>query len=121
MLKLQQYVAQYTERGACQCGRCFDAPANPEQHQPTGPHTVDMTYFKISAKPGADAATLKALVQENKRGEFADVDLFDGKPHDFIETGAWIGDQGMALMLMGLGVALGIWQQEPPFHIKATI
>ena len=27
----------------------------------------------------------------------------------YIELGAWIGDQGLALALMGLGSALGIW------------
>jgi len=111
MTTLRQYVANHTERGACQCGKCFDAPEKPEEQQPTG-HTADMVFFKVSAK-AADAETLKELVRSHK-GEFCSVDLFDGKEHNYIELGRWIGDQGTALQLMGLGSLLGLWKLLTP-------
>lgn len=105
---LNQYIIRFAERGACTCGRCIDAPANPEQHQPTG-HTADLGFFKVKANEGASADELKRLIQENRQGEFADVSVFDGVPHDFIELGGWLGSQELALMLIGLGKVLGLW------------
>ena len=102
MTNLRDYVIKYANRGACKCGRCADAPPNPEEHQPKG-HTADMVFFEVSANPGADAETLKQLVSENKEGSFGDVDVLDGNEHSYLELGGWIGDQGLALMLMGLG------------------
>jgi hypothetical protein len=109
MQELIEYVMKYAERGACQCGRCIDAPPNPELHQPTG-HTADVGFFKVKAREGADAEELTRLIKANKRGEFGDADPFDGLPHSFIELGGWIGDQGLAMMLMGLGAVLGLWR-----------
>lgn len=113
MNKLQEYVMAHAERGACKCGRCCDAPENPEQKQPTG-HTADLVFFSVSARNGADAATLKQLVSENKQGSHCDADLLDGKEHSYLEVGSWIGDQGLALMLMGLGAVLGLWTLLTP-------
>jgi hypothetical protein len=111
--EIREYVMAHAERGACKCGRCFDAPPNPEQHQPFD-HTADLVFFEVSARAGADAETLKTLVRENKQGEFCEVDVLDGQEHSYIELGGWIGDQGMALMLMGLGAVLGIWNLLTP-------
>lgn len=113
MKNLHDYVNQYAERGACKCGRCADAPPNPEQHQPTG-HTADVIFFEVSAREGADAETLKRLVRENKAGDYGDVDVLDGKEHNYLELGGWIGDQGLALTLMGLGAVLGVWKLFTP-------
>lgn len=113
MKALRDYVMMYAERGACKCGRCCDAPPNPEQHQPTG-HTADVIFFEVSARPGADAETLRALLRENFRGEYGDVNVFDGSDHSYMELGGWIGDQGLALMLMGLGAVLGVWKLLTP-------
>ena len=95
------------------CGKCIDAPKNPEQLQPEG-HTAEMIFFKVAAGPKADKDTLKMLVESNKKGEFCDMDLFDGKEHNYMEIGAWIGDQGLALTLMGLGTILGLWKLLTP-------
>ena len=59
--EIREYVMAHAERGACKCGRCFDAPPNPEQHQPFD-HTADLVFFEVSARAGADAETLKTLV-----------------------------------------------------------
>lgn len=124
MNELRQYIMKYAERGACTCGRCAESiavdsksgeisvkltdPVEAAKHQPTG-HTADVGFFKVKAVDGASADELKRLVQENKKGDFGDVDVFDGVPHDFMELGGWIGDQGLALMLIGLGGVLGLW------------
>lgn len=114
-MKLYEYVQEHAIRGACQCGKCFDAVANPEQHQPSD-HTADLVFFKVAAKD-ADAPTFKALVAE----EFPH--WLDGKEHSYLETGADIGDQGAALMAMGLGSVLGVWKLLTPamLHIPADL
>lgn len=116
MQALVDYIVKYAERGACTCGRCVDAPANPEQLQPTG-HTADLGFFKVKANDGANAEELTRLIKANKTGEFCDIDVLDGLPHDYIELGGWIGSQELALMLIGLGTVLGLWDLMPlPGH-----
>lgn len=38
----------------------------------------------------------------------------------YIELGAWIGDQGLALCLMGLGEILGLWTVVTPRSLNIT-
>lgn len=105
-----RYVADHTERGECKCGRCADVGQKPD---PSGPHTVDMIFFKAAKKGESTAEEFERLTREH-RGEFADCDPFDGEEHGFIELGAWIGDQGMALLYMALGSLLGIFDLLTP-------
>lgn len=112
MNPLIDYITRHTVRGACTCGRCADAVANPGQHQPAG-HTADLIFFKVSAKDNPDTEKLRELIKAQK-GEFNDCNLFDGRDHSYIEIGGWIGDQGLALMLMGLGSVLGLWKLLTP-------
>ena len=106
---LIDYVSKHALRGTCRCGKCCDLS---REYDPPG-HTVDLVFFLVSNDEG-DASELKALVQSARKGEYCDVDLFDGKEHSFIELGAWIGDQGIAMMLMGLGTILGLWRLMTP-------
>src|SRR5882672_12293270 len=105
-MNLYDYVQQHAVRGACQCGKCCDAPEHPERYQPGG-HTADLVFFKVAAKD-ANADDFKALVQ----AEFPH--WLDGKEHSYLETGGDIGDQGAALMAMGLGAVLGTWKLHTP-------
>ena len=57
---------------------------------------------------------LRKLVQDNVKGAHCDVNIFDGEEHSYLELGGWIGDQGFALMLMGLGTLLGLWKLLTP-------
>lgn len=84
-------------------------------------HTVDLVFFKVANDPNnpADAETLRTLIKEH-RGEFNDVDLFDGNKHNYMEVGGWIGDQGLALQLMGLGAILGLWKLITPMSLGIT-
>lgn len=70
---------------------------------------ADLTFFKVYAKDNPSAEELRELVTKAYFGDFADVNLFDGKEHNYLELGGWIGDQGCALALMGLGKILGLW------------
>lgn len=88
---------------------CVD---NPEEHQSIG-HTANVEFFEVSLKNEPDKDVLKRLINEWK-GEFNDVDLFDGEEHGYMEIGGWIGDQGAALVLMGTGELLGLWTLLTP-------
>ena len=76
-------------------------------------HTADLIFFKVSKREGADAKEFKKLARAHA-GEFRECDPFDGKEHGYQELGAWIGDQGMAMMFMGLGHLLGIFDLLTP-------
>jgi len=106
MSKLVEYVMTHAVRGACNCGRCIDAPTNPKEEQPTG-HVVDLTFFKVAAS-GGDKEKLLELVKD----EYPH--YLDGKEHGYMEIGAELGDQGTALMLIGLGHVLGAWRALSP-------
>lgn len=111
-MTLTDYVQAFAIRGACTCGRCSDSARGPEKHQPNG-HTADVYFFQVAAASGADADTLRRLVDEHK-GESCECNPLDRCEHSYIELGGWIGDQGLALMLMGLGAVLGLWRMLTP-------
>jgi hypothetical protein len=111
--EIHQFLEKHVVRGACTCGKCCDAPPDAKALQPSG-HTVDMVFFKVAAKDNPDADKLRELIAANRHGEFCDLDLFDGKEHGYMEIGGWIGDQGAAIQLMGLGVVLGLWRLLSP-------
>ena len=100
-----QYVMEHTDRGECKCGSCPDGTAIP--------HTVDMRFFKTVVRGQPDAVAFLRLSGDH-RGEFAQCDPFDGKPHNYVEIGGWIGDRSMALQYMALGRMLGL------FNLMAT-
>ena len=110
MNDLAKYVYAHTERGECKCGKCLDAGDLPD---PTG-HTIDMVFFKVAAKDEPNLDEFKRLTAEAKHGDFADVDPFDGGEHNYMELGAWIGDQGLAMLYMALGVSLGAFKLLSP-------
>ncbi len=115
MQELIEYIKKHVERGACTCGRCMDAPAKPETKQPVG-HTADLIFFKVKAVNEPNAEEFKRLVMAHAlQGSFGGgLNLFDDHEHSYIEIGGWIGDQGYALMLMGLGALLGAWDLFTP-------
>ncbi len=75
--------------------------------------SVDMYFFKVNAVNNPDAQTFIRLTKEHQ-GEFNEVDPFDGREHNFIELGGWIGDQSTALSYMALGQMLGLWKIFQP-------
>lgn len=118
MDSLAEYVFENCIRGVCTCGRCVDAPA--KKFCPDG-HTADVQFFKVALKNSkltdVDKEVMKNnLIQlvNNHKGIYGELDLFDGDEHNFVEIGGWIGNQGIALELMGMGELLGIWKVATP-------
>lgn len=117
MSQLAKYILDNCLRGDCTCGRCDDVPA--KKFQPDG-HTVDVQFFKVALKnnPSDDEKEIikDQLIELIKThdGEFCDIDLFDGNEHSYTEIGGWIGDRGLALMLMGMGNILDMWKLMTP-------
>ena len=112
MKNLIDFIVEHSERGACQCGRCCDAQKNPEEKQPAG-HTSDVVFFKVRLVGEPSKEELKSLISGHA-GDYPEVNILDGKEHNYLEVGAWIGDQGMALTLMGMGDLLGLWRLFTP-------
>lgn len=108
-LALAEYVTRHTERGECNCGRCLDRGEAPD---PTG-HVADLAFFKVAATGSPTLADFRQLTSDHK-GEFNEVDPFDGREHNYLELGGWLGDQGAALRYMGLGVLLGAFRLLSP-------
>jgi hypothetical protein len=106
-MDLRDYVVSHTVRGACMCGKCIDAPPQPEQRQPDG-HTADMVFFKIAQREDPTIEEFVGLVKARYPH------WLDGEEHNYIEMGADIGDQGLALQTMGLGSLLGAWNLITP-------
>jgi len=102
---LWEYITKNTVRGDCTCGKCIDKKEDPQQ--PSG-HTVDLIFFKVAKKDSANKEIFFELVKK----EFPH--WLDGKEHSYLEIGADIGDQGIALMTMGLGNLLGVWDLLSP-------
>ncbi len=109
-MDLISYIEEHVNRGDCICGQCFDRKNDPQQ--PSG-HTVDVCFFRVSAKNDPSADDLKAAISTH-RGEFCEITPGDGREHSYLELGGWLGDQGYALMLMGLGQLLGLWELLTP-------
>lgn len=128
MSKIAKFVAEYTERGECKCGKCADKGNRPDpvgQPHAAPPelrasdilsgmgHTADMIFFKVSIKGKPDVEEFKKLTK-SETGAFENVDPFDGEEHSYLQLGAWIGDQGMALRYMALGHLLGVFDLLTP-------
>jgi len=127
MQELREYVAAHTSRTACRCGKCFtsgpDKLPGQESEWAVGAfhHTADMVFFEVSTVDNPSPDVLRRLVGENiDNGEFGTrLDMLDNLEHSYIEVGHWIGDQGIAMQLMGLGWLLGLWQVMTPKLIGA--
>lgn len=109
MTTLVDYVMSHTERGECKCGKCLDVGNRPD---PTG-HTADLIFFQMVAVAEPSQGELLKLI-DHHRGEFAKVNVLDGKEHGYIELGGWIGNQEAALRFMGLGHIVGLFKLLTP-------
>ena len=112
---LRMYVANHTRTGACICGMCLDAPKDAAKCQPSG-DTANVVFFKVKVVDNPDVDSFKQLIVQHK-GEFMDIDVFDGAEHNYIDIGAWIGDQSAALAFMGMGNLLGLWELTTPLSM----
>ena len=114
---LIHYIRSHAERSHCECGRCNDSPEFTKltpAPQDGVRHTADVIFFKVQTVNDANADELRRLITGVPHGTFNDVNFFDGEEHGYIEIGGWIGDQGLALVLMGMGYLLGLWDLLTP-------
>lgn len=118
-MTVEEMVAAYTERGQCRCGRCIDAqPVEPIGDTTLILHTVDMVFFEVTVKPGLTLAAFDEATRALK-GWYATVDVLDGNPHGYMDLGAWVGDQGLALRYMALGVGIGRFSLIAPTTVTS--
>lgn len=117
LMRLGDFVLAHTDRGECKCGKCIDVGFKPD---PSGPHTVNMIFFKVAGRLIEDQETMKTTFRSlttAHKGAYEEVNPFDGKEHGYLELGAWIGDQGIAMQYMALGVLLGQFQLLSPLTV----
>jgi hypothetical protein len=97
MAELNEYIRDYADR------------------HPVGTvaGATNVVFFEVRAKEAASAEQLRALLSAHV-SEFEAVDVFDGREHGYIELGGWLGSQGDALALIGLGEQLGLWKLLSP-------
>lgn len=80
---------------------------------------ANVEFFNVSLKNNPDKDVLIKHISEHK-GVFCDIDILDGKEHNYIDIRGWIGDQGLALRLMGLGKLLDLWYLLTPTAMGFT-
>lgn len=84
---------------------------------------VNMHFFKVSLTEMCTltAEELKAMIVAAEVGYYGDIPLkrlLSGP--SYIEIGAWIGDQGLAMHFMALGNILGLWDIIIPETLGIT-
>jgi hypothetical protein len=86
-----------------------------------GATNVGFLAFKLKDNSTITAQELTDLVTAAQRGEFQDetIDRLKQGP-SYIELGAWIGDQGLALAFMGLAEILGLGDVISPATLGIT-
>ncbi len=110
-MTLQQYVTEHSDRNACRCGTCFA----PGEAKPLPEHTANMVFFDVAAKNDPTKEELTAAISQHQGEDASPLNLLDGKEHSYKEVGAWIGDQPLALQLIGLGSLLNMWEIQTPY------
>lgn len=115
MTVLHEFVIAHAVRGACTCGKCIDSPVTghpekAEEYQPKG-HTADVHFFKVAMRNDPNLEEFLGLVRAEHPG------WLDGREHNYLEMGGDMGDQGIALVTMGLGSLLGAWDLLTPERV----
>jgi len=105
MQALINYILAHTNRGECQCGLCVDK----QPDRPAPQHSADVFFFWVSAVNDPSADSLRNLLEL----EYPSLDKLQQGP-SYIEIGAELGHQEIALRLIGLGGLVGLWRVVTP-------
>jgi len=81
---------------------------------------ADVIFFKVKPIENPSKVALYELIKATN-GEFCECNPFDGKEHNYLELGGWLGDQGVALRFMGLGAELGMWDLLTPRSLFGNV
>lgn len=114
--ELAQLIRRATIQGTSDDGRTLDG-------------FIDLGFFQVSIEDAEGKPTVTAdefltalrAAFEQRTGEFADMDLegFRQGP-SYIALGGWLGDQGVAIALIGVGALLGLWDVASPETLGIT-
>lgn len=104
MDELQQYISEFTDI-------VRDAPAA---------SCADLCFFKVVLRGAPSAPALARLIRERLPNGYK-VSLFDGQEHNYLELGAWLDSQELALRLMGMGALLEMWKLLTPKTVLGDI
>ena len=104
MKNLNEYILKHTARGECQCGSCCDKM--PDREAPR--HSVDVHFFWVTGVNEPTKDGLAAVLHE-----YPEPDRLRSGP-SYIELGAVLGSQELALRLIGLGQLVGLWRAVTP-------
>jgi hypothetical protein len=72
----------------------------------------DLLFFKGKPCNDPDKDQLRELVRTHASDY--PVTVLDAAEHSYLVLGGWVGSQEIALRLMGLGSALGVWSLLSP-------
>lgn len=77
---------------------------------------IDVFFFRVRLRRELIEEEIEELKQliTDYQGDFSDINPLDGKEHSYLQVGGWIGDQQLALRLMGLGALLDFWSVMQP-------
>ncbi len=84
---------------------------------------IDVVFFKVNIVNDANGTQPDAEVfitaLNAYRGTFGnpELHLLNGSVNNFIEIGAYMGDQRLALRMMALGAYLEVWRLMTPYHV----
>lgn len=112
MTELTEYIAKIARRGECQCGKCADY--RKDMDRPAPEHSANVHFFWVSQE-GGDGSRLRALLQQY----YPSPERLEGGP-SYIEIGAELDSQELALLLIGVGAVLGLWQAVTPASFGIT-
>ena len=113
-MDLIQFVTYHTVRGECTCGKCIDVKNVAPTPVLFGAHTVNMEFFKVAFLNAPAKDEFVRLTKEHMKIASFEVNPLDGQEHSYMELGGWIGDQGLAMLYMALGVHLGVFNLLTP-------
>lgn len=94
---LRELLDVIAVRGECTCGQCKN-----------GEHTADLVFMKVSIDKWSSNAQFRKLVSV----EYPK--LLNSKVKSLREVTEIVGDQEFALIMMGVGKLLGIWELKTP-------
>lgn len=89
------------------------------------PNVIDMHFFRVRIKSSFNIEYFRYLFRlfvkagHGAFGDTVDIDRIKGGP-SYIEWGAWIGDQGMAMTVMAAGAYAGLWEVVTPATLHIT-
>lgn len=82
--------------------------------------TVSVGFFHVKRFEDSELTPdqLVSAIKAAEEGEFNNVSIERLRQGpSYIELGGWVGDQGTALQLMGLGEILGLWEVATPARL----